>query len=81
VVLTRNIDLSVGSIVGLSAYLTAATLAHHPGIPVEAVALISVAIGLGLGIVFKSWKPGDIATGKFARMERDVKDVPIQNRA
>jgi rhamnose transport system permease protein len=51
VVLTRNIDLSVGSIVGLCGYLTAATLAHHPGLPVEVVALISIAIGLGLGLV------------------------------
>jgi rhamnose transport system permease protein len=51
VVLTRNIDLSVGSIVGLCSYLTAATLAHHPGLPVEVVAVISVAIGLGLGLV------------------------------
>ena len=51
VVLTRNIDLSVGSIVGLSAYLTAATLDHHHGIPVEVVALIAIAIGLGLGLV------------------------------
>jgi rhamnose transport system permease protein len=51
VVLTRNIDLSVGSIVGLCGYLVAATLAHHPSIPVEVVALISIAIGLGLGIV------------------------------
>ena len=51
VVLTRNIDLSVGSIVGLCGYLVAATLVHHPSIPVEVVALISIAIGLGLGVV------------------------------
>jgi rhamnose transport system permease protein len=51
VVLTRNIDLSVGSIVGLSAYLTAATFVHHPGFPLFVVALIAVAIGLGLGII------------------------------
>ena len=51
VVLTRNIDLSVGSIVGLSAYLTAATFAHHGGAPLGLVALLAVAVGLGLGIV------------------------------
>lgn len=51
VILTRNIDLSVGSIVGLSAYLVAATLKDYPGIPVEVVALISIAIGLGLGLI------------------------------
>src|SRR3954453_16974140 len=51
VILTRNIDLSVGSIVGLSGYLVAATLAHHPGVPIEVVALISIAVGVGLGLV------------------------------
>jgi rhamnose transport system permease protein len=51
VILTRNIDLSVGSIVGLSAYLTAATFVHHHGLPLVVVALIAVAIGLGLGII------------------------------
>ena len=39
------------SIVGLCGYLVAATLVHHPSIPVEVVALISIAIGLGLGVV------------------------------
>jgi rhamnose transport system permease protein len=51
VVLTRNIDLSVGSIVGLSGYLVAATLKDYHGIPVEIVALIAIAIGLGLGLI------------------------------
>ena len=51
VILTRNIDLSVGSIVGLSGYLVAATLKNYHAIPVEVVALIGIAIGLGLGIV------------------------------
>jgi rhamnose transport system permease protein len=51
VVLTRNIDLSVGSIVGLSAYLCADFLADHPGAPLPVIALIAVAIGACLGIV------------------------------
>jgi ribose/xylose/arabinose/galactoside ABC-type transport system permease subunit len=51
VILTRNIDLSVGSIVGLSAYLSAATFVHHHGLPLVVVALVAVAIGLGLGLV------------------------------
>ncbi len=50
VVLTRNIDLSVGSIVGLTAYLSAATFAHYSGAPLPVVALIAVAIGLCLGL-------------------------------
>ena len=51
VVLTRNIDLSVGSIVGLSAYLSADFLAGHTGMPLVLVALLGIAIGMGLGLV------------------------------
>jgi rhamnose transport system permease protein len=51
VVLTRNIDLSVGSVVGLTAYLSSDTLAHHHGVPLFAIALLAMAIGLGAGIV------------------------------
>jgi rhamnose transport system permease protein len=51
VVLTRNIDLSVGSIVGLTAYISSDTLAKHQGLPLGVVLLIAVAIGLGLGLV------------------------------
>jgi rhamnose transport system permease protein len=51
VVLTRNIDLSVGSIVGLSAYLSAQTLAAHNGAPIVLIALIAVGVGLAAGLV------------------------------
>ena len=51
VVLTRNIDLSVGSVVGLSAYLAAHALAQHHGLPIVVVALYAVVIGLGAGLV------------------------------
>ena len=51
VVLTRNIDLSVGSIAGLSAYLAAQTLATHHGLPIVVMALIAVGVGLAAGLV------------------------------
>ena len=51
VVLTRNIDLSVGSIAGLSAYLSADTLATHNGLPIVVMALIAVGVGLAAGLV------------------------------
>ncbi|MER3410530.1 MAG: ATPase [Thermoleophilia bacterium] len=51
VVLTRNIDLSVGSMVGLTAYLTADTLAQHNGAPLALIALLAVGVGIGLGLV------------------------------
>ena len=51
VILTRNIDLSVGSIVGVTAYVTGEYLHSHPGLaPVLAVAY-AVAIGGGLGLL------------------------------
>jgi rhamnose transport system permease protein len=50
VVLTRNIDLSVGSIVGLSAYIAANTLASHPGAPIILIALLAMAVGLACGL-------------------------------
>ena len=50
VVLTRNIDLSVGSIVGLSAYVSADTLASHHGMPIVVMALLAMAVGLACGI-------------------------------
>jgi rhamnose transport system permease protein len=50
VVLTRNIDLSVGSIVGLSAYISADTLASHQGTPIVLIALLAMAVGLACGI-------------------------------
>lgn len=50
VVLTRNIDLSVGSVVGLTAYVSSSTLAHHHGTPIGVIALLAMAIGLACGV-------------------------------
>ena len=51
VVLTRNIDLSVGSIVGFTAYFVGTLIANHNGInPLLAVA-IAIAMGAALGVV------------------------------
>ena len=45
VVLTRNVDLSVGSVLGLSAFLSADLFGKHPGIPIVLVFLVGMAIG------------------------------------
>jgi rhamnose transport system permease protein len=50
VLLTRNLDVSVGAIMGLSAYLTADYAAHHSGAGIEVI-LIAMAIGLALGAI------------------------------
>ncbi|MFD8496603.1 ABC transporter permease [Amycolatopsis sp. NPDC059657] len=51
VVVTRNVDLSVGSVLGLSAFITASVVAAHPGIPAAGALLLGVALGLVCGIV------------------------------
>jgi rhamnose transport system permease protein len=50
VVLTRNIDLSVGSIVGLTAYISSDTLAHHRSLSLVVIVLIALGIGFLLGV-------------------------------
>ena len=50
VVISRNVDLSVGSVVGLSAYLSASLFADHPGIPIPVVFLAGLGIGLACGL-------------------------------
>jgi rhamnose transport system permease protein len=49
VVLTRNVDLSIGSVLGLSAFLSADLFGHHPGIPIPLVFLVGLAIGIACG--------------------------------
>ncbi len=50
VVISRNVDLSIGSVLGLSAYVSAGMFGHHPGIPIPVVFLIGLGIGLACGI-------------------------------
>jgi rhamnose transport system permease protein len=47
VVISRNVDLSVGSVVGLSAYLSAHLFSQVHGIPIAVV----FGVGLGIGLV------------------------------
>jgi rhamnose transport system permease protein len=51
VIITRNIDLSVGSIAGVAAYLTGDVLDDHLGTPVAVAVLLAVAIGTVLGLL------------------------------
>jgi rhamnose transport system permease protein len=51
VVLTRNYDLSVGSVVGLSAYISANQFQAHPGISIALVFLVGLGVGLACGAV------------------------------
>ncbi len=51
VVLTRNIDLSVSSIVGMSAYVVGTILTRVDGMPPLVAVLLAMLIGLGLGMI------------------------------
>ena len=51
VIITRNVDLSVGSILGLVAFSTGTLFAALPGIPIFVVFLAGMALGALLGAV------------------------------
>ena len=51
VVLTRNIDLSVGSIVGCTAYFVGTQIAAHPELSPAIAVLMAVALGAAMGVI------------------------------
>jgi rhamnose transport system permease protein len=51
VLLTRNYDLSVGSIVGFTAYFVGATLAGTPDIPAPVAVALAIGMGAAMGAV------------------------------
>ena len=51
VIITRSVDLSVGSIVGLSAYLVGTLFVAMPSFPVPLMFLVAIAFGGLLGLV------------------------------
>jgi rhamnose transport system permease protein len=51
VILTRNIDLSVGSVVGFTAYVVGTLLSRNNDIPPVAVVLMAVAMGAVMGSI------------------------------
>jgi rhamnose transport system permease protein len=51
VVVSRNIDLSVGSVLGFTALAVGSLFADNPGIPIPVVVVIGIAIGAGFGAV------------------------------
>jgi rhamnose transport system permease protein len=51
VIVTRNVDLSVGSIVGLSAYTVGDLFKHHPQMPVAVAFIVAIGLGAAIGAV------------------------------
>ncbi|MFI9529060.1 ABC transporter permease [Micromonospora rosaria] len=51
VIITRNVDLSVGSILGLSAFATGVLFVDNPGVPIPVAILVGTALGAACGAV------------------------------
>jgi rhamnose transport system permease protein len=51
VIVTRNVDLSVGSVLGFSAWLVGELFVAHPGVPPVLAFAIGTVAGAGLGLV------------------------------
>lgn len=51
VIVTRNVDLSIGSVLGISAYATGVLYVHHPHAPLVLVFLLALGIGAACGVV------------------------------
>jgi rhamnose transport system permease protein len=50
VLVTRNVDLSVGSVLGLSAYFAGDLLSNHQGLPLPLVFVAGMALGAACGL-------------------------------
>jgi rhamnose transport system permease protein len=51
VIITRNVDLSMGSVLGLSAFLAGDLLSGHPGMALPVVFLLGIALGAACGLL------------------------------
>jgi rhamnose transport system permease protein len=51
VVITRNIDLSVGSVLGISAWAVASMMSDHPGLPMIAAIGAGLLVGAACGLL------------------------------
>ena len=64
VLVTRNVDLSVGSVLGLSAYFAGDLLSNHPGLPMPVVFVLGMALGAACGAVQR--RPRHLGAGAGA---------------
>lgn len=51
VIITRNVDLSVGSVLGLAAFMTGQTLSDHPGLAIPVVVAMAIGLGAACGLL------------------------------
>jgi rhamnose transport system permease protein len=51
VIISRNVDLSVGSVLGLSAYLVGMLFERHNGVPIVLAFVVGIGVGAACGLV------------------------------
>ena len=51
VVITRNVDLSVGSVLGLTAFMTGSLFLGRPGLPIVVAVLAGLLVGAVCGVI------------------------------
>jgi rhamnose transport system permease protein len=51
VIITRNVDLSVGSVLGLAAFMAGDLLSAHQGLPIPVVILLGMLLGAACGVL------------------------------
>ena len=51
VLITRNVDLSVGSVLGLAAFMAGDLLSKNPGMPLPLVFVLGMALGAACGLL------------------------------
>jgi rhamnose transport system permease protein len=51
VIITRNVDLSVGSVLGLAAFMAGDLLSSNPGLPIPIVIGLGMLLGAGCGVL------------------------------
>src|SRR4051794_20698902 len=51
VIVTRNVDLSQGSVLGLAAFMAGDLLSKHPGLPIPLVFVLGMLLGAACGVV------------------------------
>src|ERR1017187_9597066 len=73
VIVTRNVDLSVGSIVGLSAFVVGDLFKDHPGTPVILGFVVGIAIGAVNGVIIA---PSNIPNAFIAIGFRTIAGIP-----
>ena len=51
VIVTRNIDISVGSVLGLAAFMAGTLLSNHPGLAIPIVIVLGMGLGAACGLL------------------------------